>query len=160
MGNRSSPLVCYPPWDVSTHCRVRAEGGREVHLLMPLGQPAKAWPRGGPICHETCGILDFSQGDQGPLSQCLPVEKVSWSPAHCGPQQRREAIHDILSSLRNHLHWQVYPIAAKEDTRGAVNESRSRPRGREDPHEEALWEGRAAPPEGARGCPGAQKQHW
>ena len=62
----------------------------------------------------------------------------------CGPQQRREAMHDILSSLRNHLHQWVYPVAAEEDTRGAVNESQSRPRVREDPHEEALREARAA----------------
>ena len=65
-------------------------------------------------------------------------------PLPCGPQQRREAIWNILSSLRNHLHQQVYPIAAKEDTQGDVNESRSRPRGREGPHEEALWEARVA----------------
>ena len=51
-------------------------------------------------------------------------------PLPCGPQQRMEAIHDILSSLRNHLHCWVYPIAAEEDTQGAVNQSQSRPRGR------------------------------
>ena len=65
-------------------------------------------------------------------------------PLPCRPQQRREAIWDILSSLRNCLHQQVYPIATEEDTREAVNESWSRPRGRGDPHEEALWEARAA----------------
>ena len=51
-----------------------------------------------------------------------------------------------MSSLRNHLHQQVYPVTAKEDTQGAVKESQSRSRGREDPHEEALWEARAAHP--------------
>ena len=65
-------------------------------------------------------------------------------PPHCGPQQRREAIHDILSSLRNRLHWQVYPIAAKEYTRGPVDEPQSTPRRRGDSHEEALWEARMA----------------
>ena len=65
-------------------------------------------------------------------------------PLPCGPQQRREAIQDILSSLRNCLHWQVYPITTKEDTQGSINKSWSRPRGRGDPHEEALWEARAA----------------
>ena len=62
----------------------------------------------------------------------------------CRPQQRREAICDILSSLRNQLHQWVYPIASEEDTRGPVNEHQSRPRRREDPHEEALQEARAA----------------
>ena len=38
----------------------------------------------------------------------------------------------------------VYPIAVEEDTQGADNESRSRPRVGEDPHEEALWEARVA----------------
>ena len=68
----------------------------------------------------------------------------SLGPPPCGPQQRRKAICDILSSLRNQLHWWVYPIAAEEDTQGPVNEPQSRPRRREDPHEEALQEGRAA----------------
>ena len=65
-------------------------------------------------------------------------------PLPCEPQQRKEAIWDILSSLRNHLHRRVYSITAKEDTQGAVTGSQSRPRGRKDPHEEALWEARVA----------------
>ena len=60
----------------------------------------------------------------------------------CGSQQRREAIYDILSSLRNCLHQWVYPITAEEDTQWAVNKSWSRSRVSEDPHEEALWEAR------------------
>ena len=35
-----------------------------------------------------------------------------------GPQQRREAIQDILSSLRGQLHWQVYPVTTEKDTWG------------------------------------------
>ena len=62
----------------------------------------------------------------------------------CGPQQRRKVMWDILSSLRNHLHQPVYPIATEEDTKEAVNKSWSRPRGRGNPHEEALWENRVA----------------
>ena len=65
-------------------------------------------------------------------------------PPPCGPQQRSDAIQDILSSLRNCLHRRVYPTAAKEDTQGTVTESQSRPRGRENPHEEDLQETRAA----------------
>ena len=74
----------------------------------------------------------------------LYLLRRSPGPPPCGPQQRREAIHDILSSVRNHLHRWVYPVAAKEDTWGAVNKSQSRLRGREDPHEEALQEARTA----------------
>ena len=61
----------------------------------------------------------------------------------CGSQWRREAICDILSSLRSQLHPWVYPIAA-EETRGPVDEYQSRPRRRGDLHEEAFWEARAA----------------
>ena len=61
----------------------------------------------------------------------------------CGSQQRREAIHDILSSLRSQLHQWVYPTAAKEIS-GPVDEHQSRPKRREDLHEEALWEARVA----------------
>ena len=65
-------------------------------------------------------------------------------PLPCGCQQRREAIWDILSSLRKCLHRWVYPITFKEDARGAATDSWSRSRRREDPHEEALWEARLA----------------
>ena len=60
----------------------------------------------------------------------------------CGSQQRREAIHDILSSLRSQLHQQVYPATA-EETQGPTGGHGSRPR-RKDLYEEALWEIRAA----------------
>ena len=68
----------------------------------------------------------------------------SAGPLPCKPQQRKEAIRDILSSQRNHLHRQVYVVAAKEDARGAVNESQSRSRRSEDSHKETLWEAMAA----------------
>ena len=61
-------------------------------------------------------------------------------PLPCGPQQREEAIWDILSSLRNCLLRQGYTTTSKEDTQGAAAESQSRPRRREDPHDEALRE--------------------
>ena len=60
----------------------------------------------------------------------------------CGSQWRREAIHDICSSLRSWLHWQMYPATAKE-TWGPVDKHHSRPR-RRDLYEEALWEVRVA----------------
>ena len=61
----------------------------------------------------------------------------------CGSQQKREAICDILSSLRSQLHWWVYPTTT-EETWGPVVEHWSRPRRRGDSHEEALWEARVA----------------
>ena len=78
------------------------------------------------------------------LYHSVYLMRRSPGPPLCGPQQRRKVIQDILSSLRNHLHQWVYPITTEEDTREAVNESQSRPRGRGDPHEEALWEARVA----------------
>ena len=78
------------------------------------------------------------------LYHSVYLVRRSPGPPPCGPQQRREAIWNILSSLRNCLHRWVYPITVKEDTQGAVDESWSRPRGRDDPHEEALWEARVA----------------
>ena len=65
-------------------------------------------------------------------------------PLPCGPQQRKEAIQDILSTLRTCLHRWVYPATSKEDAWGAATESQSRSRMREDLHKEALWEARAA----------------
>ena len=61
----------------------------------------------------------------------------------CESQWRRDAIHNILSSLRSQLHQWVYSTAAKE-TQGPVDEHQSRLTRRGDSHEEALWEARAA----------------
>ena len=116
MGDRSSPFVYYPPWDVSACCGVGAEEGREVYLHKEIRD----------------------------LYHSVYLLRKSPGPPPCGQQQRKEAIQDILSSLRNHLHRWVYPIAALEDTWGAVTGSWSRPKRREDPHEEAIQEVRAA----------------
>ena len=78
------------------------------------------------------------------LYHSIYLMRRSPGPPPCGPQQRRKAIRDILSSLRNCLYQLVYPIATEEDTRVAVNKSQSWPRWRGDPHEEALWEARTA----------------
>ena len=85
-----------------------------------------------------------SQKEIRDLYHSVYLLRRSLGPPPCGPQQRREAIWDILSSLRNQLHWWVYPIAAKEDTWGPVDKPRSTPRRRGDLHEEALWEARTA----------------
>ena len=54
----------------------------------------------------------------------------------CGSQHRGRTIHDILSSLRSRLHWQVYPTTAIEAP-GPVDECLSRLSRRES-YEEAL----------------------
>ena len=68
-------------------------------------------------------------------------------PLPCRPQWREEAIQDILSSLRDHLHRWGYTSTPEEDAQGAAVatplsacqwESWSRSRRREDPHHETL----------------------
>ena len=75
------------------------------------------------------------------------------SPTPLGSQWREEAIWDILSSLRSHLHRWGYTDTPEEDAWGAAaattlsacqQDSWSRFRRREDPHDEALWEAKAA----------------
>ena len=78
------------------------------------------------------------------LYHSIYLLRRSPGPLPCGPQQRKEAIWNILSSLRNCLHRWVYPTASKEDARGSATESWSRSRRREDPHEGALQEPRVA----------------
>ena len=66
------------------------------------------------------------------------------SPLPCGPQQRKEAIQDILSSLRNQLHRWGYPTTSEEYAPQTAAEPQSKPRRRENPHDEALQEAREA----------------
>ena len=77
------------------------------------------------------------------IYQCLPIEKTPRSPTLQATAER-EAIHDILSSLRSWLHRWMYSITAEEDTQGPVDEPQSRPRRGGDSHEEGLWEARMA----------------
>ena len=74
-------------------------------------------------------------------------------PPPCRPWQRQEAIQDILSPLRSHLHRQVCTAMSEEDQWGTAVatpllvcqwESQSRSRKRKDLHDEALWEAREA----------------
>ena len=74
-------------------------------------------------------------------------------PLPCRPQQREEAIQDILSPLRSCLHQWGCTAMPEEDLQGAAGanplpvcqwESQFRSRKREDPHDEAHWESREA----------------
>ena len=80
-------------------------------------------------------------------------------PPPCRPQHKMEAIHDILSSLRNHLHWWVYPVTAKKTHKGlSMNLSLDLGEGR--PAWGSPLGSQGSLPEGARGCPDARKWHW
>ena len=105
MGDRRPSSVCHPPQYVSAHHQTGAEGGREVHLMRLLAKPTKARPRGRHTHHKTCGVPDFPQRDQRPLPQHILAEKIAQSTT----LWRKEAIWDILSSMRNQLHRQGYP---------------------------------------------------
>ena len=147
----------YPRWEIEVphqsiilhemFLHATKQGQKEAERFIQWGHQhslPRPNPRGRPTCHETCGIPDFPQRDQISLSHCIYLLRRLPGPLPCGPQQRKEAIWDILSSLRNRLHRWVYPIAAEEDAQGAVTKSWSRPRRREDLHEEAFQEARAA----------------
>ena len=138
-----------PHWSVILHERflhTAKWGQKEAERFICQGHWGSL-PRPDPEADQSAMKLvgyRTSRKEIGDLYHSVYLMRRSPDPLPCRLQQRREAIHDILSSLRNHLHWWVYPIAAKEDTQGPVNEFLSRPRGREDPHEEALWEARVA----------------
>ena len=112
----------YPQWEWGhpinlsscTRCSCMPPSeGRKAHPPRPPGQHVETQPGGRPICPGTCGVPDLSQGDLGHLPQCFSVEKVPRSPP-CGSQWRREAICNILSSLKSQLHWRVYLTTAGE----------------------------------------------
>ena len=138
----SSPLVCYPPKDVSTCSQVRAEGGREAHPTRPQGSVSRPDLKADQSAMELVGYLT-SHKEIWDIYHSVYLLRRSPGLPPCRSQQRREAIHDILSSLRSQLHQWVYPTAAKE-TWWPVDKHQSRFRRRGDLHEEALWEARAA----------------
>ena len=128
-----------PHWSVILHemfLPATKWGQKEVERFMCQGSLPRPDPEADQSAMKLVGYWT-SHKEIRDLYHSVYLLRRSPGPLPCRPQQRRETICDILSSLRNCLHWWVYPIAAKEDTRGPVNKSQSRPRGREDPHEEA-----------------------
>ena len=143
MGDRRSPLVHHPPWYVSTCCQAGAEGGGEVvwqgcQQSLQRPNPEADIPTIKLVGYQT------SHKEIRDLYHSVYLLRRSPSPLPCGPQQRKEAIWDILSSLRNWLHRWGYPTASEEDMPEAAAEPWSRPRRRETPHNEALQEAREA----------------
>ena len=143
MGDRSSPSICYPPWDV---LHATKWGWKEAERFICQGSWGSLPRPDSEVDQSAMKLVGYwtSHKEIRDLYHSVYLLRRLPGPPPCGLQQRREAIQDVLSCLRNHLHWQVYPIAAEEDTQGDVNESWSRPRGREGPHQEALWKARAA----------------
>ena len=150
MGDRGASSIHHPPQYVPACHWARAEGGREVHLLRPLAEPAKAGPRGKCTYHTTFGYWT-SNKEIRDLYHNIYLLRWSPGPPPCRPQQREEAIEDMLSSLRRCLHRWSSTAMLEEDQWGAAAaipllfhqwESQSRSRRREDPHDEALWEAR------------------
>ena len=86
----------------------------------------------------THGVPGLSQGDPGIYHSIYLLRRPPGLPP-CGSQWRRKAICNILSTLKNQFHQQVYPAAARE-ARVPINECQSR----RDSYEEAPWEIRVA----------------
>ena len=150
MGYRRPSLTHHPPQYVPACHQAGAEGSREVHPLGLATEPAKARPQGRCTHHAASRVPDLSEGDQGPLSASIFTKQGH--PAHTlRPQQREEAIQDILSSLRSHLQGGT-TMLEEDQWGGCCNypsahlplESHSRSQRREDPHDEALKEAREA----------------
>ena len=146
----------YPRWEIKTphqsiilfemFLHATEQGQKEVGRFIEWGHWCSL-PRPDPKADLPAMKLmgyQTSHKEIRDLYHSIYLLRRSPGPPPCGPQQRKEAIQDILSSLRNCLHRQVYPIAAEEYALGAVTKSWSRPRRREDLHEEALQEARAA----------------
>ena len=111
--------------------------------MRPPAGPTKAGPRGRCTHHKTCRILDLPKEIRD-LYHGIYLPRRLPSPPSCGCQQREEAIQDILSSLRDCLHRWGYTATPKGDIQEADAESQSRPRRREDLHDEALQKVREA----------------
>ena len=139
MGDRTSPSVCYPPWDV---LHAAEWGQKEAERFICQGCRSSLPRPDLEVDQSAIKLVGYrtSHKETRDLYHSIYLMRRSPGPPHCRPQQRRKVIWDILSSLRNCLHQWVYPVATEEDTREVVNESHSRPRGRGDPHEEAFLE--------------------
>ena len=115
---------------------------QRVHLPRPLSSIPRPDLEVDQSAMELMGYQTSHKEIMG-IYQSVYLLRRSLGLPPCGSQQRREAIHDILSSLRSQLHWQVYPTAVKE-TWEPIDEHQSRSRRRGDSHEEALWKARVA----------------
>ena len=84
-----------------------------------LAEPAKAGPRGGCTHHNLVGYWT-SHKEIKDLYHGIYLLRRSPSPPPCRPQQREEAIQDILPSLRSCLHRQGYITMPEEDAQEAA----------------------------------------
>ena len=152
MGDRGASLIHHPPQYVPAHHWAGAEGSGEVHLPRPPAESAKARPEADITTIQLVGY-QTSHKEIRNLYHDVYLLRRSPSSLPCRPQQRKEAIQDILSSLRSHLHRQGGTAMLEEDQWGAAGttswplcqlKSQYGSRRREDLHDEALQEAREA----------------
>ena len=111
VGDRGASSIHHPPWYVPACCQARAEGGREVHLLRPLAEPAKAGPRGRCIpAIKLVGYQTSHKEIRDLYHDVYLLRRSPGPPCPVGPLLRKEAIQDILSSLRSCLHSKAVPL--------------------------------------------------
>ena len=140
----------YPRWELGAHhqsvilheifLHAAKHGQKELERLICQGHWGSMWRPDLQVDQSAMELVGYWTSHKEIQDIYHSVYLLRRSPGlpPCGPQQRREVIHDILSSLRSWLHWQVYPATA-EETWGPVGRHRSRPT-RRDSYEEALWE--------------------
>ena len=116
MGCWRVTLPHHPPQYVPACCQGRAEGSREVCPPRLLALPAKAKPRGRCTHHMTCGALNLSEGDLGPLPWSILTKKVAWPTALWVPVDGRgHPRHhvfpeELLAEMSGHCHARGGPI--------------------------------------------------
>ena len=116
MGCRRASLTHHPPQYVPAHCQAGAEGSREAHPPGLAAGPAKAGTQGRHTCHATCGVLDLSERDQGPLQGSIFTRKVTWPTALQASMERGGYPgHPVLPEepliqVREHCHPRGGPM--------------------------------------------------
>ena len=96
--------------DVHACCQGEAERSREVYLPRPSVRPASTKSRGRCTCCTTCGVLNLSEGNPGPLPWSILTKKVTWPAALWVPMDGRgHPRHPVfpenpLAEMRRHCH--------------------------------------------------------
>ena len=151
MGYQGALLTHHPPQYVTACCQGGAVGSREVHPMRLVAEPAKARPQGRYSHHATVAYPTSQKEIRDLYHEVYLLRRLPCS-LPCRPQWSEEAIQDILSSLRSHLHRWGHCHAGGGPTGGCHDypqpihqpEYQCRFQRREDLHNEALQEAREA----------------